>query len=80
MNGGIETLSGDEAVAHNNRIMDVVSKQLGGDETSLKEFKSATRSLGKGKVSCSEVRMHASSAGVTHLVHRQCNKPSNVIM
>ena len=54
-------LTGEAAVAHNGRILDAVSKEIGGDELRMKEFKSATRNLGKGKVTCAEVS-HYSSA------------------
>ena len=54
-------LTGEAAVAHNGRILDAVSKKMGGDELRLKEFKSATRSLGKGKVTCAEVRLSSSA-------------------
>ena len=50
-----ETLTGEAAVAHNERIVAAVAKKCGGDEVRLKQFKSATKNLGKGKASAAEV-------------------------
>jgi hypothetical protein len=48
-------LVGEEAQSHNEALMAGVSKKLGGDEAKVKQFKTATKQLGKGQVSAEQV-------------------------
>jgi hypothetical protein len=50
-------LVGAEAQSHNEAVMTGVSKKLGGDEAKVKEFKTATKNLGKGQVGAEQVSL-----------------------